>query len=88
MVSVLVSSAVDRGLEVLSGQIKDYKMVMCCFCAKYTALNRKSKDWLIRVFSVLRFPPPVNLTINAQLWGTTTNQCLLKTVLFFKENCI
>ena len=48
MVSVLVSSAVDRGLEVLSGQIKDYKIVICCFCAKYTALSRKSKDWLIR----------------------------------------
>ena len=48
MVSVLVSSAVDRGLEVRSGQIKDYTIGICCFCAKYTALNRKSKDWLTR----------------------------------------
>jgi hypothetical protein len=48
MVSVLVSSAVDRGLEVRSGQTKDYKIGICCFCAKHTALNRKSKDWLTR----------------------------------------
>ena len=48
MVSVLVSSAVDRGLEVRSGQTKDYKIGICCFCAKHTALSRKSKNWLIR----------------------------------------
>ena len=46
MVSVLVSSAVDRGLESFSGQTKDYKIGICCFSAKHTALRRKSKDWL------------------------------------------
>jgi hypothetical protein len=48
MVSVLDSSAVDRGFEPWSGQIKDYKIDMCCFSAKHTALGRKGKDWLAR----------------------------------------
>jgi hypothetical protein len=46
MVSVLVSSAVDRGFEPRSGQTKDYKIGICCFSAKHAALRRKSKDWL------------------------------------------
>ena len=29
-----------------SGNIKDYKIDICCFCAKHTALRSKSKDWL------------------------------------------
>jgi hypothetical protein len=37
MVSVLSSSVVDRGFEPRSGQTKDYKIVMCCFSAKYAA---------------------------------------------------
>ena len=44
MVSVLASSAVDHGLVPLSGQTKDYKIGICCFSAKHTALRRKSKD--------------------------------------------
>ena len=40
MVSVLTSSAVDRGLE-------DYKIDISCFSAKHAALRRKSKTgWL------------------------------------------
>ena len=46
MVSVLVSSAVDRGFEPRSGQTKDYKIGICCFSAMHIALRRKSKDWL------------------------------------------
>ena len=46
MVSVLASSAVDRGLEPRSGQTKDYKIGVCCFSAKHAALRRKNKDWL------------------------------------------
>ena len=34
--------------EPRSGQIKDYKIGICCFSAKHTALRRKSKDWLAR----------------------------------------
>ena len=46
MVSVLASSAVDRGFEPRSGQIKDDNIGICCFSAKYAALRRKSKAWL------------------------------------------
>jgi hypothetical protein len=48
MVSVLTSSAVDRGFEPRSGQTKDYEIGMCCFSAKHAVLRRKSKDWLAR----------------------------------------
>ena len=44
MVSVLASSAVDRGFE----QTKDYKIGICCFSAKHAALRRKRKDWFAR----------------------------------------
>ena len=43
---MLTSSAVDRGFEPRSGQTQDYKIGICCFSAKYTALKRKSKYWL------------------------------------------
>ena len=39
MVSVLASSAVDREFEHRSGQIKDYKICICCFSAKHAALR-------------------------------------------------
>ena len=48
MVSVLASSAVDRGFEARSVQIKDHKIGICCISTKHTALRRKSKDWLAR----------------------------------------
>ena len=48
MVSVLLSSAVDSGFEPWSGQIKEYKIGICCFSAKHAALRRKSKDGLAR----------------------------------------
>ena len=48
MVSVLVSSAVDRGFEPRSGQTKDCEIGICCFSAKHAALRSKSKDWLAR----------------------------------------
>jgi hypothetical protein len=48
MVSVLASSAVDRGFEPRSGQTKDYKIGICCFSAKHAALRRKNKDWMAR----------------------------------------
>ena len=62
MVSVLASSAADRGCEPRSGQTKDYKMGICCISAKHTVLRRKSKDWLARnqdnVFRVERHVYP------------------------------
>jgi hypothetical protein len=34
MVSMLASSAVDRGFECRSGQTKDYEINICCFMGK------------------------------------------------------
>ena len=49
IVSVLASSAVDRGFEPRSGQTKDYEIGICCSSAiKHAALSRKSKDWSTR----------------------------------------
>jgi hypothetical protein len=48
MVSVLDTSAVDRGFEYRSDQTKDYTIGICCFSAKHAALRRKSKDWSAR----------------------------------------
>jgi hypothetical protein len=45
MVSVLASSAVDRGFEPRSSQTKEYIIGSCCFPAKHATLRRKSKDW-------------------------------------------
>ena len=49
MISVLASSVVDRGFKPQSGQNKDYKIDICCFSAKHTALRSKSKDWLAQI---------------------------------------
>ena len=46
MVSVLASSAVDRGFKPRSGQTKDHEIGICCSSTKHTALRRKSKDLL------------------------------------------
>ena len=45
MVSVLASSAVDRGFEPRSGQNKNCKIGICCFFTKHAVLIRKSVDW-------------------------------------------
>ena len=44
MVSVLASGVVDRGFKPQSGQTKNYKIGICCFSDKQTALKRKGKD--------------------------------------------
>ena len=48
MVSMLVSSAVDRGFEPQSGQSNDYKTSICCFATNHPTSRRKSKNWLAR----------------------------------------
>jgi hypothetical protein len=40
IVSVLTSSEVNRGFELLSSQTNDYKIDICCFSAKHAALWR------------------------------------------------
>ena len=49
MVSVLASSAVDRGFEHQSGQTKDYKIGICCFYTKHVALRRRTSWLVIRI---------------------------------------
>ena len=48
MVSVLASSAIDRGFQPWSGQTKDYTFGICYFSAKHAALRRRREDWLGR----------------------------------------
>ena len=48
MVSLLASSAVDRGFEPRSVQTKDYNTGICYFSTKDAALKRKSKDQVAR----------------------------------------
>ena len=48
MVSMIVSSAVDREFEPRSDQTKDYEIGICCFSGKHPSLRRKNKDWLAR----------------------------------------
>jgi hypothetical protein len=43
VVSVLASSAVDRGFDPRSLQTKDYKIGIWCFSAKHAALMRKTQ---------------------------------------------
>ena len=38
--------AIDCRFEPRSNQTKDYKIGICCFSAKRSALRKKSKDWL------------------------------------------
>ena len=46
IVSVLALNVVDWWFKLRWGRSKYYKIGICCFCTKHTALRRKSKDWL------------------------------------------
>jgi hypothetical protein len=46
--SVFGSSAVYRGFEPRSGQIKDYEIGICCFSFRHAALRSTSNDRLAR----------------------------------------
>ena len=48
MVIAFASSAQDRGFQSLPGQTKDYKIGICWFSDKDTALRKKNKDWVAR----------------------------------------
>jgi len=43
MVSILSSSAADRGFKPKSGQTKEYNIGICCFSDKTEAYRRKSR---------------------------------------------
>ena len=44
IIRVLASSAVDRGFDPRLSQIKDHKIGICYFSAKYAALRCNSQD--------------------------------------------
>jgi hypothetical protein len=66
MVSVLVSSAINRGFEPRSGQIKDHKIGICCFSAKHAVSIRKRNDWLARNQIIIALDAST-LTITSQI---------------------
>ena len=78
MISVLVSSALNRGFEPRTGQTKDFKIGICCFSAKHTALRRKSKDWLARNQD------------NVSEWGTclSADCCFSELALWNPTKCV
>ena len=45
MLSMLTSSAVNRGFVPWSGQTKDYKIGICCIFFMHIAVRNESKDW-------------------------------------------
>ena len=46
---MLASSMVKHGFKPQSSQAIDYKIGICCFSTKYTALWSKKKDWLVGI---------------------------------------
>jgi hypothetical protein len=44
IISMLPLSAVDRGFESRSGQMKDYEISFCCLSAKHAAIRSKIND--------------------------------------------
>jgi hypothetical protein len=48
MVSVFVSSAINRLFEPRSGQTHDYKIDICSLLAMHATAKRKNKEWLDR----------------------------------------
>jgi hypothetical protein len=49
IVSMLTSSAVDREVGPRSGKTQDYKIGICCFSAKHSALRKRERPktgWL------------------------------------------
>ena len=71
MVSLLTSSAVDRGFEPRTGQTNDYKIGICCFSAKHAALKRKCKDWLARNQDIVSVWGDMPIRILLFQWAST-----------------
>jgi hypothetical protein len=65
MVSVFVSSVVDRGFEPGSGQIKDNTIGICWLSTKRESITRKNKDGLAPIHN------------NVSVWGDISIRGLL-----------
>ena len=62
MVSILNSSAIDRGFDPRLGKTKDYKIGICGFFVKHVSLICMSKDWN---------------HVNVSVWGEMSTRRLL-----------
>jgi hypothetical protein len=73
IVSVLVSSVVDRRLEPRSGQNNDYIISICCFSAKHTALRSRIMfpEWGDMFTRGLLFQWASTLISNSACWSST-----------------
>ena len=47
---MLTLIAENCAIDPLSSQTQDYKISICCFSSKHTALMSKKKDWLVHDF--------------------------------------
>ena len=52
MVSVLASSAVDRGFETQTGQTKDYKIGICCLSSTNASLGERATTDLVGIMII------------------------------------
>jgi hypothetical protein len=68
MVSVLASRAANLWFDPLSGQTKDYKIGICCFSAKYTALTSKIGGLVITTMSIY-YCLSCNTKLSANSWN-------------------
>ena len=66
MVSMLVSSEVECGFVLRSGQTNYYEIGICRFSSKHAALRRKSKEWLV-CMSIRRLVCQCESTVKIQL---------------------
>jgi hypothetical protein len=67
IVSVLVSSSVDRKFKPWSGQSKDYKIGICCFSTKHVVLRSKA-----HFVSLISIQLKINITVgdlHPLVWG-------------------
>jgi hypothetical protein len=81
MVSALTSSVhvVDREFEPRSGQTKNYKIGICCFSAKHSALRSKSKYWLAQNLDIVSVWGDMSIHRLLFQWASTMKiqQCML-----------
>ena len=65
MVSVPASCVVDRGFNPRSGQAKYYKIVICCFSAKYATVRLGPESWCQYQFT------PVFVILCLEVWSVS-----------------
>jgi hypothetical protein len=84
IVSMLTSSVVDCEFEPRSGQTKDYKIGVCCFSPKYTALRRRAKTCWLRIMCMWSNISTLRLLFQ---WATTI-KIQLCVLVYYKADLI